>query len=796
MLKDIFKSSLYIGAGVFLAKILSVSYTLFLARVLGPENMGAFILSLLMVSWFSIVASLSVQTVSTQLIAEYNVKGLDIRKPISAALIIGTSTAIIATIIHFSIADFVAVNLYHDALLSKYLKLASLIILGTVIFYTALGIERGLKKFKSYAAIESGKQIIMLIFGSLFLFGFSWRIGGAILAAVIAPAIIALLAYFRYAKYLMFEFSTELRKVFYLGANITILSIFISIFLSIDKFILGILTTKEIVGFYVPAVTIVTFIGMFLPGAIKNASLPYIVESYTKGKLTEVRKYAEKILVYYNVLVGFLVIPVMFFRWEGISITFGNDYLPATEPLAVILFSTFYFSMFIIMHTFIISIDKIKEGTVATASTLGLALLTNYFFVNMYGLMGAAYALVINVLFLALAYSIILKKAMKLRTRRIALSIIILNAVFLMSYYLSFSSSVVLRIILICIVITLYTGLLLLFKLIGLKEINFAVDKVYYLAEKYLKIKSKASAIAVIGLGKFAENTHLPAIRKSKFRVKYLISKSGERAKKLAKIFNAESTDLDTALNDKEIKLAYITSADAEHAKNIISATKYNKPIFCEKPLALTEKDCKKIAQIIKDKNLLFALGLNKRHTKLSKYLKSVLNEQKKPITIRWSFNEILKRNESGKTSGAIRIICHYADLTCWLLDTDIISVYAKGNPQNFTAVAKLLDGSTLEISYSTLYEKSDWRERCDIIAPGLELAIKEFTEVSIFRNGKIFKKIFSGSKGYEEQLNELHKALNGWPADFADLKQAIRSAEFGFAILKSLKQKREIKFK
>ena len=165
MLKDIFKSSLYIGAGVFLAKILSVSYTLFLARVLGPENMGAFILSLLMVSWFSIVASLSVQTVSTQLIAEYNVKGLDIRKPISAALIIGTSTAIIATIIHFSIADFVAVNLYHDALLSKYLKLASLIILGTVIFYTALGIERGLKKFKSYAAIESGKQIIMLIFG-------------------------------------------------------------------------------------------------------------------------------------------------------------------------------------------------------------------------------------------------------------------------------------------------------------------------------------------------------------------------------------------------------------------------------------------------------------------------------------------------------------------------------------------------------------------------------------------------------------------------------------------------------
>ncbi|MEK6923407.1 MAG: oligosaccharide flippase family protein [Nanoarchaeota archaeon] len=476
MLKKIIQSSAYLSAGVFIAKLLAVSFTLILARLLGPERMGAFTLSLLLVSWFSIIALLSVQTVSTQIIAEYNAKGLDISKPVTAALFLGTITAILATVAHFLIADFVAVNVYNDASLAVYIKFASLIIIGTVLFHTAQGIERGMKNFVSYAALEISKQAIMLVIGLIFLLVFSWRIMGAIAAAIIAPGIIAIFAYLRYAKYFRYNFWSEVKQMFSLGLGITLMSTFITIFTSIDKFVLGALTTKELVGLYVPAITMVTFLGLFLSGSIKNAVFPYIVESYTKKEFKQARHYMKKIILYYTILLGFLLIPTMFFRSEGIAIAFGPEYKLAVEPLAIMLFGTVYYAMFIIMQGFVLGTNKVKEGIYATAASVVFAIITNIILISLYGLIGAAFALLFNTLFLAISYSIIIINSIGMKIKKIVISVLILNGILLLSYFLS-DNSLLLRIIFSLLVIGLYCALLLLLKLLGKEEINFALIK-------------------------------------------------------------------------------------------------------------------------------------------------------------------------------------------------------------------------------------------------------------------------------------------------------------------------------
>ena len=490
MLKRIIESGMYLSIGVLIAKLLSVSYTLVLARILGPEEMGAFTLSLLLVSWFSIVALLSVQTVSTQLISEYVAKKIDISKPITASLFLGTTAAVLATIVHFFIAGFVATTFYNDTGLTKYIQFASLIIFGTVIFHTALGIERGMKKFVSYATIESSKQAIMLGIGLFFLLALGWRIMGAIAAAIIAPGIIAIVVYVRYRKYFNKDFWPEAKRIFKLGLGITLMSAFITVFTSIDKFILGVISTKEIVGLYVPAITIVTFLGLFLPGSMKNAVFPYVVESYTKGEYKEARHYMEKVLLYYNMLVGIAIIPAMFFRREGIALAFGSDYLAAVEPLAIMLFGAFYFSMFIIMQSFVLGTNKIKEGIYATALSVGIATVTNFILISNFGLNGAAYALVINTLILATSYSYIVKKAIGLRLRKLIFSLVILNGILLLSYFLSSYENLFVRIGLSLIVIGIYLGLLFLFKFIGKGEINFVLAKVEDVKAKLFKPKT------------------------------------------------------------------------------------------------------------------------------------------------------------------------------------------------------------------------------------------------------------------------------------------------------------------
>src|SRR3990167_2862815 len=129
--------------------------------------------------------------------------------------------------------------------------------------------------------------------------------------------------------------------------------------------------------------------------------------------------------------------------------------------------------------------------------------------------------------------------------------------------------------------------------------------------------KSKPNLV-VIGLGEFAQKTHLPAIISANlFNIYTLVSKSGIRAKELAVRFGANkcSTDLEAALADDKIDLVYITSGDFQHAQHTILAAESKKAIFLEKPLAVSEKECEQIMRAVKENGVFFALGLNRRHS-------------------------------------------------------------------------------------------------------------------------------------------------------------------------------------
>ena len=301
--------------------------------------------------------------------------------------------------------------------------------------------------------------------------------------------------------------------------------------------------------------------------------------------------------------------------------------------------------------------------------------------------------------------------------------------------------------------------------------------------------------IAVVGLGRFAQNTHLPAISASDFNLYCTVSSSGARSKEMAQRFGANkcSTDFESILNYEKLDLVYITSGDFQHAEQAVIAANAKKAIFLEKPLATSEKECKQIVEAIKKNKVFFALGLNRRYSDLAKYLKLILSTVDKPVTISVHFNEILQPNDKKPISGAIRVGCHFIDLACWLLDTEVKSVYATGEENNFVAEAKLADGSVFKFTFVTLFNESKWRERIEIATNSHDITVREFKTTEIFSNGHSFTKIFSDDRGYKKQLQEISKALKGEKADIVDLKQAVMSAEFGFAVLKSLKTGKEI---
>ncbi len=309
-------------------------------------------------------------------------------------------------------------------------------------------------------------------------------------------------------------------------------------------------------------------------------------------------------------------------------------------------------------------------------------------------------------------------------------------------------------------------------------------------------LNSDKQNIAIVGLGRFAQNTHLPAISASDFNLYCTVSSSGIRSKEMAQRFDANkcSTDFRSILNDKKVNLVYITSGDFQHTEQAVAAANAKKAIFLEKPLATSEKECKQIIEAVQKNKVFFSLGLNRRYSKLAKYLKLILSTTNKPITISVHFNEILQPTDKKPISGAIRVGCHFIDLACWLLNTEVKSVYATGEENNFVAEAKLDDGSIFKFTFVTVFNNLKWRERIEIATESYDITVREFKTTEIFSGGKSFTKVFSDDRGYTKQLQEISKVLKGEKADIVDLKQAVRSVEFGFAVLKSLKTGKEIK--
>lgn len=72
-------------------------------------------------------------------------------------------------------------------------------------------------------------------------------------------------------------------------------------------------------------------------------------------------------------------------------------------------------------------------------------------------------------------------------------------------------------------------------------------------------------------------------------------------------------TNPDRIINDDKIHAVIITSPTPTHINYINKCAKNNKHIFCEKPIALTVNEIKKVIDIVENENVFLQVGLNRR---------------------------------------------------------------------------------------------------------------------------------------------------------------------------------------
>ena len=133
---------------------------------------------------------------------------------------------------------------------------------------------------------------------------------------------------------------------------------------------------------------------------------------------------------------------------------------------------------------------------------------------------------------------------------------------------------------------------------------------------------------AVIGLGRWGKNIVESVQGKSKrLRIIRGVSKEPELVRDFAAAKGFQlSTDFDEAIADPHVKAVFLATPHSLHVQQISAVAALGKPVWSEKPLALTRKEAERaVAATIKAK-VPFGLGNNKRCFSSMRELKRVVD--------------------------------------------------------------------------------------------------------------------------------------------------------------------------
>jgi predicted dehydrogenase len=135
---------------------------------------------------------------------------------------------------------------------------------------------------------------------------------------------------------------------------------------------------------------------------------------------------------------------------------------------------------------------------------------------------------------------------------------------------------------------------------------------------------------AIIGLGRWGKAI-VEAVQGKSDRLHFIrgVSKEPEQVRDFAATHGFElSMEFSDALRDPRVQAIVLATPHSLHIDQIVAVARTGKPVWCEKPLALTRAEAERAVAACRDAGIVFALGNNKRCFASMRELKRTIAEE------------------------------------------------------------------------------------------------------------------------------------------------------------------------
>jgi predicted dehydrogenase len=193
-----------------------------------------------------------------------------------------------------------------------------------------------------------------------------------------------------------------------------------------------------------------------------------------------------------------------------------------------------------------------------------------------------------------------------------------------------------------------------------------------------MRIQAHGDRLALIGCGAAAEWIHLPALHRIGWDPVLLVDPNLDRAQTFADPIGGKSA-ADHADHLDDFDAALIAVPHALHAPLTCSLLEQGKPVFVEKPMALTSADCERMIATAASTGLPLAVGLMRRQLQAARWLKDLLESEAlgkiESFDVRDGFvyewmvtSDAIWRKEKAGGGVLIDVGVHVLDLVLWWL--------------------------------------------------------------------------------------------------------------------------------
>lgn len=261
-------------------------------------------------------------------------------------------------------------------------------------------------------------------------------------------------------------------------------------------------------------------------------------------------------------------------------------------------------------------------------------------------------------------------------------------------------------------------------------------------------------SLGVLGAGNYAQAMFLPTVAKvGGIRKTGIASSAGLTARHASQKYGFQyATSLEQEiLTDPEINVVAVLTRHNQHARQVLTALRAGKHVFCEKPLALNQAELDEILALAAQPGApRLMVGFNRRFAPFALRMKDFLSGAGEPLVAHYRVNAgFIPANHwvHDPVVGGGRVIgegCHFVDFMTFLVGTPPVAVTAQALPDgstyrrdNVVLTLTFADGSLGTITYLANGDKTLPKERAEVFCGGRVAILDDYRALELIKDGR-----------------------------------------------------------